>query len=143
MKLRIKDNSVRFRITLKELEELQSAGRLERSMRVPNPNGADAEFRYTAVIDPQSTESRVEVEAFLIRLVLGQGDFERLCAPDHEGTYVKREWEDETGRRHRFMAFIEKDRPGSTCVKPEEWIYEERPGGHPETRPIPGEGPPS
>jgi hypothetical protein len=142
MKLRIKDNSVRFRITLTELEELQSAGRLERRTRVPNPTGADAEFRYGAVLDPESMESRVEVEAFSIRLVLCRRDFDRLRAPDQEGAYVKREWEDETGRRHRFMAFIEKDRPGSTCAKPEEWIYEERRGGHPETRPIPEQDPP-
>ena len=138
MKLRIKDNAVRFRITLKELEELRSSGCIERRTRVPGAGGEWREFRYAAMVDTESSESRMELGAFEMVLVLGRQDFETLCDPENEGTYVRNEWRGPDGEWHRFMAFIEKDRPGSACVKPEEWIYEEIPGRRPLTRPIPG-----
>ena len=137
MKIRIKDNSLRYRVTLRELGALQAEGKIERHMRVPGPAGA---FCYALVLDSRAPESSVCVEDRGIRLILAKKDFETLCRLDEEGVYLRREWQDESGEAHRFIAFVEKDRPGSACEKAEEWIYDESPGRRPETQPIPAEG---
>jgi hypothetical protein len=137
MKLRIKDNAVRFRITLKELETLRSEGALSRETHILGPAGPAGAFRYSLVRDAEAKESRLELEANGMALRLAPADFETLAREDEEGVYIRREWATEDGSRQRFMAFVEKDRPGSVCDKPEEWVYEERLGQRPETRPIP------
>ena len=140
MKVRIQDNAVRFRITLKELEEWQSGGRLDRSTRIPGTDGTSRAFRYSVSFSEQEPESSLNLEPYSIELVLCPADFAQLCRPEQEGVYIRREWTDECGTAHRFMAFVEKDRPGSTCTKPEAWIYEEIPGQTRVTRPIPPRG---
>jgi hypothetical protein len=137
MKLRIQDDAVRFRITLKELEVLRSEGAVRRETRALGPNGPDGTFRYALVRDPEAKVSRLELDAASITMRLAPADFETLASENEEGVYIRREWSTRDGSRQRFMAFVEKDRPGSTCNKPEEWIYEERRGERPETRPIP------
>lgn len=140
MKIRIQDSSVRFRITLKELEVLGETGALARETRVPSPDGAaPAVFRYEVRRDADAPESRFHVKPFGMCLVLSDSDFRHLADPANEGAYIRREWTDEEGRPRRFMVFIEKDRPGSTCIKQEAWIYElDYANGRAETRPIPG-----
>jgi hypothetical protein len=137
MKLRIKDNSVRFRITLKELETLRSEGVLRSETHVLNLDGPGGVFRCSLVRDPDAQASRMEWAAEGATMRLAPEDFQTLAKEEEEGIYLRREWTDEDGFRHRFMAFVEKDRPRSTCDKIEEWIYEERLGQKPLTRPIP------
>jgi hypothetical protein len=137
MKLRIKDNSVRFRITLKELETLRSEGVLRSETHVLNLDGPGGVFRCALVRDPDAQASRMEWAAEGATMRLASADFQTLANDKEEGVYIRREWTDEDGFRHRFMAFVEKDRPRSVCDKIEEWIYEERLGQKPLTRPIP------
>jgi hypothetical protein len=133
MKLRIQDNSVRFRITLKELEQLRAHRELERTTTVPN-----ARFSYGVVIDASVTETSLRVEPYRITIVLSEDDFARLADETQEGVYAKREWMDASGAAQRFIAFIEKDRPSTQCEKPEAWIYDEIPGRSREVKPMAG-----
>ena len=137
MKIRIQDHSIRYRITLQELEELRVMGRLDRLTRILGPAGPCGEFHYSLAVDTGLGDSTVDCADRGISLSLSVTDFETLSRPSEEGVYLRREWVDELGGAHRFLAFVEKDRPGSVCDKPEEWIYQERPGMRPETRPIP------
>ncbi len=139
MKIRIQDNSVRFRITLKELETLQAVGRLESRTEVPSEPGTARQFLYAVCANPAATLSRLRLHPFGMELELSAPDFAVLCLPDQEGVYIRNEWSDGSGTPRRSLAFVEKDRPGSTCEKPEAWIYEEIPGRSRETRPIPAE----
>lgn len=138
MKLRIKDSSIRFRITLKELEELRAAGRLAKETVVPAGEDASLVFRYALEVDRTGKETVLDLQPYAMTVRLSAADFEALARDDEEGIYIRREWQDAgTGQARRFMAFVEKDRPGSTCEKPEEWIYEEVLGQRPRTVPIP------
>src|SRR5690349_6672711 len=139
MKLRIQDNSVRFRITLRELEDLLRDGVLHRETRVPGAQDGAAVFGYEIRVS-RNEESRLAVGPFSFVLELSPADLEELAAPDKEGVYIKREWNSGAGteRLERFLVFVEKDRPGSTCTKAEEWVYEYGRGGQgTTTRPIP------
>ncbi|CAN5494955.1 hypothetical protein BH09SUM1_BH09SUM1_00480 [soil metagenome] len=136
MKLRIQDNSIRFRLTLKEVEELAQRGELARIARFPGVGGGGGSFRYALIVRGELAESRIASGSHELALELCDADLRDLCVPDREGVYIRREWTDAEGP-HRFIAFVEKDRPGSTCIKPEQWIYDAVPGQAPETRPIP------
>ncbi|MBX3729135.1 MAG: hypothetical protein KF858_08105 [Candidatus Sumerlaeia bacterium] len=133
MKLRIQDNSIRFRMTLKELDALGTTGRLERICRLPD-GGA---WHYAVVVDRALEASRVAFGAGRIELTLSAADHATLADPSQEGVYIRREWTDAAGASQRFMVFVEKDRPGSTCTKPEAWIYDGHHGGDNVVVPIP------
>jgi hypothetical protein len=121
MKLRIQDNSFRFRITLKELEELQFERSLVRESRFqPDPLST---LRYE-VIAITKGPSTLHTQPGTIQLQLSPEDLRRLSSPEEEGVYLRREWTDSSGKAHRSMAFIEKDRPATACSKPDEWIYD-------------------
>lgn len=137
MKIRIQDNSVRFRLTLREVEELERTGFLERTTQIVGPDGLGPRFCYAVDTRGDVAVSFVKVECTAITLCLCARDRETLLNPEEEGAYIRHEWISPEGAAHRFMAFIEKDRPGSTCVKKEAWIYDAPHGGPLETRPIP------
>jgi len=130
MKLRIQDNSVRFRISIRELEQLSEAGELVGETRIPGSHGVATVFRYVVRRGDDREESTLEAEPFGLTLVLTNADLEHLQDCAEEGVYLKREWL-EQGDIQRFLVFIEKDRPGSTCVKQEAWVYQYHHGGIP------------
>jgi hypothetical protein len=139
VKLRIRDNSFRFRITLEELEKLRAEAKVEVSSMAGLPEQGHHPFGYRLCVDA-STEacSHLMVEPYSISLVLSQSDFETLSQPDKEGIYIRHEWTGAGGGGQRSMITVEKDRPASSCDKPDEWIYHEGHGGSPSTvRPIP------
>lgn len=137
MKIRIQDNSVRFRLTLREVEALGREGSLSRQSEILGPGGVEAVFGYSIVVAREAATSRVTLEGSSLVLALCGADLETLLRPEEEGVYLRHEWVAPEGKVHRFMAFVEKDRPGSTCVKKEQWIYDAPPHGPVETRPIP------
>jgi len=137
VKVRIQDNSVRFRLTLKEVEELGRSRRIARQTSILGAEGPAGTFGYAIVHAPGIAESDVRLHGGSITLRLCDADLATLLRPDEEGVYLRREWIGGDGSVHRFMAFAEKDRPGSTCVKKEQWIYDAPPHGPVETRPIP------
>lgn len=140
MKIRIQDHSIRFRLTLREVETLGKQGRLERTTQGLNADGPAGAFRYGILANPDAKESQISIKGSSIYLILSGEDLATLLKPEEEGVYIRREWVSSEGEKHRFMAFVEKDRPGSTCVKPEAWIYDMSHQGPPETRPIPKRG---
>lgn len=137
MKIRIQDNSIRLRLTLREVESLADGPGLVRTTQVINTDGPGGLFTYALEADPSLAETVVEVDGPSIRVRLSAADRDALLSPREEGVYVRREWRDADGSARRFMVFVEKDRPGSTCVKTEQWIYDAPPHGPVETRPIP------
>ncbi|AXA37142.1 MAG: hypothetical protein D6691_01885 [Candidatus Hydrogenedentota bacterium] len=120
MKIRVQDSSVRYRVTLRELEELQKQGRIAAECLTPD----GGTWRYAIRLAPDCEASRLAIEPFAITLELTPSDFQELSRPDREGVYVRREWSDSGGEVRRMIAFVEKDRPAATCEKPEMWIYE-------------------
>ena len=138
MKLRIKDDAVRFRITIKELEQLRAEGLLEKETWVPGgKDGEPVVFVYVIAVGRELERSRFVMEPYVMRAELSEKDFELLASPEEEGVYIRREWTLPDGSARRFMFFVEKDRPGSSCAKPEEWVYEEVIGQQPATRRFP------
>lgn len=138
MKIRIQDNSIRFRLTIKETERLRRERRLECRTEVPGHRGEAAPvFRYALRIDEALGESEAELLPKAIEFALCAQDARTLLDPGEEGVYIRREWTDAAGETKRFIALVEKDRPGPTCLKPEAWIYEAVAGQPPITVPIP------
>lgn len=137
MKIRIQDNSIRLRLTLREVEAFAGEGVLSRTTQVVGPQGLGPRFEYRLEHDADAPESVVEMNALCIAVRLCSTDRAELVSNENEGVYIRREWIAPDGAVHRFMAFVEKDRPGSTCVKKEQWIYDAPPHGPVETRPIP------
>lgn len=136
MKIRIQDSSVRFRITLKEIEELRRDGKIVRQTQVHSSSGPCGQFTYEIRSEVTAVESHVVLGPFSITLLLAEPDLSTLCEPSQEGVYIRHEIIDGENSPHRFIAFVEKDRPSSKCDKPEEWIYHQQPGKPPVTRPI-------
>lgn len=137
MKIRIQDNSIRLRLTLREVETFAAEGVVARGTQVVDPGGLGPRFEYRLEYDAALAESVVEMRGLAIVVRLDAKDRAELLRADVEGVYLRREWIAPDGQCHRFMAFVEKDRPGSTCVKKEQWIYDAPPHGPVETRPIP------
>lgn len=137
MKIRIQDSSIRYRLTLREVEAFAREGLLYRKTQVVGPGGLGPWFEYSLEHDPVAEESTVLIDGPRITVKLCSGDKETLLKPEEEGVYLRREWKSPEGEVYRFMAFVEKDRPGSTCIKPEAWIYDAPPGEPVQTRPIP------
>ena len=122
MKIRIQDNSIRLRLTLREVEAFAAEGAIARGTQVVTPSGLGPVFRYALEYDSGLVESKVLVDGSSISVQLCTADRDCLLNPQEEGVYIRREWISPVGKSHRFMAFVEKDRPGSTCVKKEQWI---------------------
>ena len=137
MKIRIQDNSLRLRMTLKEVEALATTGRVARTMQVLGAAGPGGRLEYELIRDGSLVESVVVVEGSSISVRLCEADFHELQEEGREGVYLRREWTGDDGASQRFMAFVEKDRPGSTCEKKEQWIYDAPERGEVVLRPIP------
>jgi hypothetical protein len=137
MKIRINNNSLRLRITLRELETLAAGRSVERSMQVITLSGMGPRLDYSLSVEESRQDSDVTIQGLRVSVLLSPSDFRILSDPHEEGVYLKRECKEKDGTTHRFMAFVEKDRPGSTCEKKEQWIYDAPPHGEQQVRPIP------
>jgi hypothetical protein len=129
MKIRIQDNSIRFRITVRELEELAERGELMRTTTFPT----GTVFSYGIRVKTEAAQSSIDMADGAIVAVLSAADLDLLRDDSREGVYCRTEAAEE---RARFIFFVEKDRPGATCEKPEHWIYEEHAGKPASFRPI-------
>ncbi len=137
MKIRIKDNSVRFRITLKELEQLNAEKRVESITETYDDSGElSGAFRYSILAHSGDSDTSCVIQPGSIAVHLSAADVQQLNDPAREGVYLRREVKLPAGKIHRFMAFVEKDRPPVHCEKVEAWVYEEPVGEPPVTRPI-------
>ncbi|MEW6233794.1 MAG: hypothetical protein AB1656_00270 [Candidatus Omnitrophota bacterium] len=128
MKIRIQDHSVRFRISLQEAKILLREGRIESRTETFSKIAKQCSGRFAYGIKrlENELESRCEILPGSIWILLSQRDCQRLNDPTIEGIYLQEETELDKGTVHRFMAFVEKDRPSTKCDKPELWIYDHR-----------------
>jgi hypothetical protein len=122
------------------LEALNETGRIECVTETYSSDGAQCvgRFVYGVIADGAASESYCDLQDGSITLHIAKDGMVELNDANNEGFYLRRETALPSGEVHRFMAFIEKDRPPTHCDKPEEWVYEKEPGKSPETRPIGG-----
>lgn len=123
MKIRILDDSFRFRITSEELDQLRETGLLLTTSRFPG-EGGDAAFTFGIRVETRLSESRMESGPRSLHLRLSEGDLQILLKPEREGVYLKRQWEGPGGKILRAIAFVEKERRITPPSGPEAWIYQ-------------------
>ncbi len=126
MKLRIEDNSIRFRITPEELERLNKRARVEASTKIYSEDGksVEGEFIYAITVDSEDGPTRCLIEPSFIMLILHSDELNILNDPKQEGIYYQRESTLPSGETHRFMAYVEKDKPVKKRKRPENWLEE-------------------
>ena len=126
MKLRIENNSIRFRISPDELTRLNERARLEASTRIYSEDGknVEGEFIYALTVDNEGGPTRCLIEPSFVMLILHPGELDTLNDPSQEGIYYQREATLADGETHRFMAYVEKDKPVKKRKRPENWLEE-------------------
>ena len=124
MKLRIENNSIRFRITPEELERLRQRSRIEASTKILSEDGksTEGEFIYAVAVDRDGGATRCRIEPSFIMLILHPDDLSALGQSDSAGIYHRRESTLDTGETHRFIAYVELDRPVKKRRRPEAWL---------------------
>ncbi len=124
MKLRIENNSIRFRITLEELSHLNDRCRVEAGTKLYSADGmkVDGEFIYALAVDSEGGPTRCRIEPSFIMLILHPGELALLNAPGDGCVYFQRESILPDGATHRFMAYVEVDKPVKKRNRPESWL---------------------
>jgi hypothetical protein len=119
--LRLRDSSIRVRLSLEEVEALRAAGRVERETHVP---GGSAAFRYAVAVDERAAETFVRLAPFELEVVLASADLSYIADPSRDGVSLRRAWTDREGRPRRGLIVVEKDRMGEKPSDDESWIYD-------------------
>lgn len=124
MKLRIENNSIRFRITPEELERLNNRGRVEASTKIPSPDGKslDGEFIYALAVDREGGPTRCLIEPSYIMFLLHPDDLATLNTPGEKGVHFRRESVSPSNEVQRFMAYVEIDKPMKKRNNPDTWL---------------------
>lgn len=102
MKVRWTDNSIRLRITPRELDALAAGELIDALLRLPGGE-------WSVEVIPTAQQASLAMTGSLLTISLAPQDVRRLCAPDAEGIYFRTE--DEPPLRY----LVEKDFP---CVHP-------------------------
>jgi len=126
VKLRIENNSVRFRITPEEIERLNDRCRVEASTRLMSSDGKnlEGEFIYALTVDSEGGPTRCLIESSFIMLILHPDDVAILNAPGKKSVYYQRESNLPSGEVERFMAYVQIDKPMKNRKRPEKWLEE-------------------
>lgn len=126
MKLRIENNSVRFRITPEELALLNERCRVETSTRLYSEDGRsiEGEFIYSLTVDKEGGPTRCRIEPSFIMLILHPNELNTLNSPGNGGVHYRRESVSPSGETRRFMAYVEIDKPVKKRARPEAWLGE-------------------
>lgn len=127
MKLRIEDNSIRFRISEEERERLTQRSRIEAATQLfsPDGNSVEGEFIYALAVDVEGGPSRCLIEPSYIMLVLHPDALDALNAPGEGRFCFQREATTPEGELKRFMAYVEIDKPMKKKNRPEDWLDQE------------------
>lgn len=126
MKLRIENNSIRFRITPEELARLTDRTRVEAATQLYSEDGraVEGEFIYALAVDPEGGPTRCRIEPSFIMLVLHPEALDTLNDPDSRRYQYRREATTPEGDLKRFMAYVEVDKPVKKRHRPEDWLDE-------------------
>lgn len=109
MNLRIKSHTVRFRITLDEMDEFAKNGLLVDETLIPGGDSTNS-FRFEIQHSPENEASEFTIQPYGMRLVLNGPDFAELADATKDGVYIRREHCNEDGKTHRFVVYVEKDK---------------------------------
>jgi hypothetical protein len=112
MKLRIEDNSVRFRISSEELERLNEEGRLESAVQLYTEDGRmlEGEFIYALAVEREFGATRCQIDPSFILFILHPGDLALLNLRREEGFVHERISTSPDGEQRYFKAWVEVDR---------------------------------
>lgn len=112
MKLRIEDNSIRFRITPEELARLNAEGRVESATQIYSDDGGrlEGEFIYALAVDLQGGATQCRIEPSFVLFILHPDDLAVLNAQRENGFVYTREAIRPDGEVKRFTAYVEVDR---------------------------------
>ena len=124
MKFRSENKSMRLRINQVGLERLHQRARWEASTKLLSEDGksTEGEFIYAVTVDRDGGATRCRIEPSFIMLILHPDDLAALSQPGSEGIYLRRESTLDSGEIHRFMAYLELDRPVKKRRRPEAWM---------------------
>lgn len=112
MKLRIEDNSIRFRITPDELARLNDEGRVESATQIYSEDGGrlEGEFIYALAVDLQGGATQCRIEPSFVLFILHPDDLAVLNAQREKGFRYERETLRPDGEVKYFAASVEVDR---------------------------------
>jgi hypothetical protein len=110
MKIRWTNNSVRFRITPGELNQLEGGGNIVEELLMPGG--------WVASVETTEVDSSLNFEGSALLVSLSPTDLHILLHPENEGVYLK------TNGENPIRYFIEKDFP---CAHPRASEAEETP----------------
>lgn len=124
MKLRIENNSIRFRITEEELSVLSRYAPVESAAQIYSADGkqVEGEFVYALQVDTEGGPARCRIKPSFIMLILDLEALESLRAPGGNGYIYQRESTTPDGIVKRFMAYVEVDRKKRKRKRPEDWL---------------------
>ncbi len=114
MNVRIEDNTVRFRISPRELAQLNQDRRLESAVQIYADDGRtlEGEFIYALAVEPEFGATRCLIQPSFILFVLHEGDLAILNLQPEKGFAYQRESTGPEGQRYWFRACVEVDRHG-------------------------------
>lgn len=110
MKLRIKSNNLRFRITGEELLQLESAGSIATETYIPTSADESILMRNEIVVQPEGAASELKLTEFGFSCRLSAEDMATLLDPEKEGVYIKRVGRTPSGEATGFVFYVEKDK---------------------------------
>lgn len=110
MKLRIKSNNLRFRITGEELLQLQSTGSIASETYIPTRGNESILMRNEIVVQPEGLTSELKLTEFGFSCRLSRQDMATLVDPENEGVYIKRVGRTPSGEATGFVFYVEKDK---------------------------------
>lgn len=124
MKLRIENNSIRFRITAEELSDLNRFARVESATQIYSTDGkqVEGEFVYALQVDTEGGPARCRIEPSFIMLILDQAALDTLSTAGGDGFVYRRESTTTNGDVRRFIAYVEVDRKKKKRDRPEDWL---------------------
>jgi len=120
MKLRITENSFRFRITSTELAQLQRSGLLECKTVALTAEDEENVLRFRISHRREARQSEFRLERLAVNFIISGSDLESLSNQNRESIYLEREWVDSQGQLKRSRAYVEKDRPKRSHQKSKE-----------------------
>ena len=110
MKLRIKSNNLRFRITGEELAQLESTGCIATETFIPTSADKSILMRNEIVTQPDGATSELQLTEFGFSCRLSKQDMMTLLDPEKEGVYIKRIGKTPSGEPTGFVFYVEKDK---------------------------------
>ncbi|MBI2423840.1 MAG: hypothetical protein HYV27_13500 [Candidatus Hydrogenedentes bacterium] len=124
MKLRLEENSVRFRLSEAELDELANNGRVESVTEILSEETRlpEGRFIYAVACTKNAEPETCLIQPSYILVLLHAKTIDALQQDPGAPVFIRREVQLHDGARHRFMAYVEVDKPMKHKKRHENWL---------------------